>query len=418
MTHYTAIIIGGGPSGISCGHHLSRLGIDYLIIERAEMLQTWKNERWDSFYLVTPNWMTNIEALKEQIPFDNAYMSSGEIVKVLEAYLDFVNPAYMEQTRIDEVLKKDGKYMVYTNRGDFSCEHLVVATGMFNQPFVPQWGNGLPEEVLQIHSMDYKNTSQVAKGNVLVVGSGRSGIQIALEIKSELGAEVYLSVGSIVPLPVIYKNTNGVYWLNRLSGYKGNKEILSYTPEDLKQLNILNKMNQNLKSCQTQGVKLVGRMINARGTHLEFAADLPDTLAKAKAELASVTSRIDDLVAKEEITVSDFLLDDQFAELDHGQLEALTELDLVRDDIRTVIWCTGFKPDYTWLKRPIFDADGNIAFESEEIPEEHIYFCGLGLSIEKGAKSSFGVGLYAFEESAERAITALNRQRLAENSKR
>ena len=223
MKRHRVIVIGGGPSGITCGYYLSKRGIDYIILEKHEMLHTWKNERWDSFYLVTPNWMTYLPGFENEIPYNNEYMSKAEILNILERYLDYVAPKYAENTDIKSIERVSDLYHVHTNHGVYACEHIIVASGMYSEPFIPKVAEKVPPGIFQLHSSDYKSPNQLKPGNTLVVGSGWSGVQIALEIKQTLGTEVYLSIGSLSPLPAVYKNVHGVYWLNRLSGYADTK---------------------------------------------------------------------------------------------------------------------------------------------------------------------------------------------------
>lgn len=406
MKLYKAIIVGGGPSGISCSYHLKQAGIEHLIIEKNEMLHTWKHERWDSFHLVTPNWMTNLPGVDHLIPYNNEFMSKSEIEDVLLQYMYYVEPNYVENTHIIHVKKKADHYALKTDQGMFYAEHIIVATGMFNKPFMPELSNQIPDDVYQFHSQGYKNPSQLKPGNALVVGAGRSGIQIALEVSKELQCKTYLSVGSWTPLPTIYKNINGVYWLNRLSGYSTEKERLPYTNQDLLNQNILHKISQNLFQCQEAGVKILGRMIQIKDQSLIFSADLDRTLSTGKNYLKNLEHKINKMVKGEDnsIKYDELKFEDKISEI---EIASPTILDIEKEKIYNIIWCTGFRADYGWLTLDIFNEDGSINLIDGVKTNENVYFCGMGLQPEPGTKSSFGVGLFALVESAERAVKAL-----------
>lgn len=404
MKRHHVIVIGGGPSGITCGHYLNKRGLDYIILEKHEMLHTWKNERWDSFYLVTPNWMTYLPGFENEIPYNNEYMSKAEILNILERYLDFVAPNYAENTDIKLVERLGDLYHVHTNHGVYVCEHIIVASGMYSEPFIPKVSEKIPAGIAQIHSSDYKSPHQLKPGNTLVVGSGWSGVQIALEIKQTLETEVYLSIGSLSPLPAVYKNVHGVYWLNRLSGYTDIKQILHYKKDDFANPNILNKMSQNLVNCQKNEVKLIGRLVDVESCQLVFTENVRSAFIEANQYLESAKERIDALIQRESIHVSGTEFDLRLDLIDLEKLPGIPRLDLVSNKITNIIWSTGFKRNYSYIKRPIFDDSGLPILKDGVSTAENITFCGLELEVDRNIKSAFGVGLYAINESSKRAV--------------
>jgi len=255
--------------------------------------------------------------------------------------------------------------------------------------------------------MDYFNPEQLEEGSTVVVGAGRSGVQIALEVKQKKLYDCYLSIGSLTPLPTIYKNINGVYWLNRLSGYKEGKDHLPYRHEDLKNDNIVNKLNQNLYNCQREGVKLLGRMVSANSETIEFKENLKDIFKNADRYKKKIEVKVNDMVEGENFEISTPSVALDSTSVDHNDLEELKHLNLKQSDIKNIIWCTGFKPNYSWLTLDIFDEAGNINLTDGIRTTENVYFCGMSLQPDPETKSSFGVGLFALVESAKRAVEAL-----------
>lgn len=407
---YPVVVIGGGPSGVACVRHLKMKGIKSLLIEKKDMLQTWKHERWDSFYLVTPNWMTNLPGLEDEFPYDNEFMSREEIYMWLNRFLDSVDPDYIDHTAVYRLYGKAGAYTLETSAGRVRCERVIVATGMFNKPYTPVMSLLLPSSVNQIHSSEYFRPDQLAPGNVIVVGSGRSGVQIALEIRKETNRDVYLSVGSLTPIPVIYRNVNGVYWLNRLSGYKRGKEILTYGVPDLHSDNIRNKISQNLFTCEKAGVVMVGRLVGVESGKVKFADNLCEVLEAGANYLRDMEKLIDDEIARSGLVLDDRHIDFNLRALDCHALNPVLSIDVDRENIGNIIWCTGFRPDYGWIDLEIFGSDGMPILPDGYSTHEEVYFCGMGLQPDKTMKSSFGVGLYAFDESAMRAVDALVRR--------
>lgn len=407
MQNYKVIIIGGGPSGITCSYYLKKYGLSHLMLEKREVLHTWEHERWDSFYLVTPNWMTNLPGMENELPYDNEYMSKKEILSLLKRYLNRVSPNVQAHTNISEIRYQDGFYEVTTDRGVFYAEHIIVATGMYSRPYVPSLHEDLPKNIYQVHSSLYKNPLQLEKGNTLVVGSGWSGIQIAMEIKAQTKSEVYLSLGRISALPTLYRNIHGVYWLNRLSGYNHEKPVLSYRKEDFQNQNIVMKMNQNLEACYQMGVHFLGRLMSLDHGVLQFSNSLGASIKKHAEDLNAVKEKIESLIQSENHNMPSGDLDRDLGILNPDDIPSKQGLSIENDQIRNVIWCTGFKRDYSWIKRPIFDESGLPELIDGVKTNENIYFCGLGLEVDRRLKSAYGVGLYAIDESAKRAVMAV-----------
>ena len=348
--------------------------------------------------------MTHLPGLENEIPYNNEYMSKSEILAILERYQKFVNPVYVENTVIQEIVLEGSVYKVYTNKGDYCCDHIIVASGMYSEPFIPKVSEKIPAEINQMHSSDYKNPCQMTPGNVVVVGSGWSGVQIALELKKALQNEVYLSIGSLSPLPVVYKNVHGVYWLNRLSGYANVNPILNYKKEDFTNPNILHKMGQNMVECQKNGVHLVGRLLDREGNKLIFNDNIRSVFKEAEKYIDTAKQKIDALIEKEHITTGGNEFDLRLDRVDLDAITPLAELDIHAHHITNIIWSTGFRRNYSYIKRPIFDENGLPLLIDGVATTENITFCGLELEVDRNIRSAFGVGLYAINESSKRAV--------------
>lgn len=408
---YPVIIIGGGPCGLAASYYLKEKGIKHIIIEKNEMLQTWKNERWDSFHLISPNWMTNIPGIKSRIPYNNEYMSGKEIYKYLKEFMDMVDPDYLENTSINKLYKAESLYKLETDQGIFHAQKVIVAIGLFNQPFIPPVAEELGKDIYQVHSSQYKNPNQLKPGGTLIVGGGCSGVQIALEVKQHTENAVYLSLGSMRPIPVIYRNVNGMYWLNRLSGFSSGKPILPYRDKDLCNKNIQNVISQNLFSCLASGVKLTGRLTKGQGTELMFSNSLCNALERSNTYMRSIEKRIDKEIKRMALNLPSLQVDFNLKTINCDNINLIQKLDMIEHDIQNIIWCTGYKPDYSWIMLDIFNALGEPELIDGYATKEDVFFCGLRLLSESKEKSTFGVGLYAFAESAKRAVEALTAKR-------
>lgn len=416
--NYDVLVIGGGPSGLSSAYYLEQMGMDYCVIERGTLLSTWRNERWDSFTLVTPNWMTRLPGMEDAAPGDNQFMTLKEINALLTAWVAHFEPKVMEgvaatslRALTDEEqaampvapYDRPPRFVVETTAGTFHAHDVIVATGQYNQPFIPAASKEIPAGVKQLHSVSYKNPSQLADGGVLVVGGGRSGIQIALELR-QTGRDVWLSLGTQRPIPDAYDNVNGVYWLNRLSGFAKLDRGVEYGPDDLERLEIVEKLRQNLAACQQQGVTLVGRLTGFRDGALTVRPNLIETLKEAETYLQRFIAEIESHIAREGLGKPEKALDLNLPRLSWAALEETEHLDLAETGIATVIWATGFRPNYQWVGVPVFADDGQLIHEAGRTSADGLYFTGVELNPGFGGTSPYGIGFYSFGEDARRVV--------------
>lgn len=405
MNRYNTIIIGAGPSGLCCSYYLKEAGIDHVILEKHTLLHTWKNERWDSFSLVTPNWMTRLPGMEDQFPQTNEFMTKSEIVSVLSAFAERVNPDVIEHTHVQSIQKKADLFSIDTNHGSFQASHVIIATGLFNTPKIPACSHQLPDSIQQMHSVDYKNPQQLIDGNVLVIGAGRSGVQIAYEIKNQTSRKVWLALGTLRPIPPVYQFTNGVYWLNRLAGFTHFNDSLPYAPEDVENHNIMSKMIQNLGGCVESGVTLTGRFQGYDHHAFHFCENLIESLEDGRKYLQQFEQVIEQHIEQHQLPP--YSSDHPF-ELPELQKKHLKEVRVLHQDtcqITNVIWCTGFQPDYSWIHLDVFAKDGFPIHSHGKTDCEGLYFTGLSLDPGFGGKSGFGIGLFAIAEDAHRVVT-------------
>jgi len=405
MKHYNTIIIGAGPSGLCCSYHLKEAGIEHLILEKDTLLHTWKNERWDSFNLVTPNWMTRLPGMEDSTPSNNEFMTKQEIVDVLEAFAKGINPTILEHTSVREINQEDTTFKLETNHGSFSADHVIVSIGLFNTPKIPECSKHVPDSILQLHSVDYKNPSQLKEGNALVIGAGRSGVQIAYEIKKDTPRDVWLALGTLRPIPPIYAFTNGVYWLNRLSGFTHFNDSIPYKTSDTNNQNIMSKMVQNLGGCVKLGITLTGRFNGYSDNGFYFEPNLHDALEAGKTYMTQFEKEISNHIQDHDLSVSHEQSPLDLPELQKHNLEETAFLSKDTCNIKNIIWCTGFKPDYSWIHLNVFDSNGYPIHSHGKTDINGLYFTGLSLDPGFGGTSGFGIGLFAIAEDAKRVVS-------------
>ncbi|MDC5702926.1 NAD(P)-binding domain-containing protein, partial [Acinetobacter baumannii] len=251
------------------------------------------------------------------------------------------------------------KFEIETNLGKTTAKQLVVAAGGYHTPIYPKLSETLPENVLVIHSEQYFNVDQLPEGNVLVVGSGQSGAQIAEDIHLA-GKKVYLSTGDAPRCARFYRGKDVVTWLFEMGYYETTVKDHRYSEE------VRNSTNHyvtgrdggrdiDLRKFALEGMQLFGRFEDFQNGQLVFRPDLNQNLDMADATYNRINASIDDYIAKNNITT------DEPASVYHPLWipeQEITHIDLAAENITSIIWCIGFKPDYSWIDLDIFQSNG------------------------------------------------------------
>jgi len=211
--HVPAVIIGAGHAGLAMSACLSGLGIDHLVLERGEVANSWRTERWDSLRLLTPNWQSRLPGHRYAGPDPDGFMSMPEVVDFVAGYAKLIDAPVRTQTTVTRLARSDAGYTVETDRGTLATRAVVLASGASNLPAVPAVRGALPEDVASLTPMDYRNPGDLPPGGVLVVGASATGVQLAKEIHDS-GRSVTLSVGEHVRLPRLDRGRDIQWWMD------------------------------------------------------------------------------------------------------------------------------------------------------------------------------------------------------------
>ena len=213
MRFATTVIIGAGQSGLAMSKHLTARSIDHVLIERGEVGNSWRTERWDSLRLLTPNWQSRLPGYAYEGDDPDGYMTMPEVVSYLERYAKASGAPVQSETRVSRVHRTDTGYEVTTDRGLWRCRTLVLASGACNVATVPALAAGLPRNLANLTPMEYRNPDTLPLGGVMIVGASATGVQLAREIKAS-GRRVVLSVGNHVRLPRLYRGRDIKWWMD------------------------------------------------------------------------------------------------------------------------------------------------------------------------------------------------------------
>ena len=360
MSHeIDTVIIGGGQAGLAISYYLSQEDREHVVLERAPAVaHAWRNQRWDSFTLVTPNFQVRMPGAEYEGSDPYGFMSLAQVIEYFDDYVKRFRLPVHCGVEVFTVEQMGPSYLVRTSEGSYLAENVVIATGLYQSPKIANYSQEIPEAILQMHSMHYRNPATLPKGAVLVVGTGQSGAQIAQELYQS-GRKVYLSIGSAGRVPRRYRGKDINDWFTRMGMFDTKVEELK-SPRDKFQAHpqISGKnggQSLNLHKFAHDGVVLLGHVREARDGHLILAPDLKETLAKVDQFEIEALKKIDDYIARTGLTApaeSVPKLHDGYAQ------EVRTDLDVQSSDIATIIWATGYNFDFSLVKLPVVDADG------------------------------------------------------------
>ena len=382
MEHVETVIIGGGHAGLTMSYSLSQLGREHMILERGRVGERWRSERWDSFHFQFPNWTIELPGYKYQSEEPDAFAPGREIVRFLDQYAALIKAPMrcgVTVTSLEQSSRAE-RYLVHTQDGTIEAANIVIATGPFQRPAIPSVSAQVPPDLFQVHSSKYRNSDQLPPGAVLVVGAGSSGGQIAEEL-IESGRQVYLSVGRHRRVPRRYRGRDYVWWSSEIGVLDQTVDMLPSPEAKNWPLPLLTGVNGghdlDLLRMAVGGVTLLGHLQSVSGNTLIIAPDLKETLARADVWFTDFKKLVDEYVTKTGMNVPEEKhSDEEVAEPDEIS-QPILEPDLKAAGIASIIWATGFRYDFDWVKVPIFDNTGEPVHRRGVTSFPGIYFLGL-----------------------------------------
>ncbi len=315
---YEVVVLGGGQAGLAMGYYLARQGRRFIVFERGDSIAPAWRERWDSLRLFTPRGYSSLPGLP--FPGDpDDYPTRDEVITYLERYAEEFDLPLELNSPVHRLSRRDDRWFVLELDGrTITAAQVVVATGPFQTPYVPELATELHRDVWQAHSTGYRRPADVPQGTVLVVGGGNTGFQIAKELSTT--HKVVLSVGSRQkPLPQRVAGRDLFWWLTKT-------RLINLTVES--------RLGRRLKDRDT----LIGS--SPRELTRRYGVEL-------KPRAIRVSGRT--------VTFED-----------GGELKA-----------DAVIWATGYRPDYSWIDLPIFDPDGRLRHRRGVTDVPGLFFLGL-----------------------------------------
>ena len=374
------------------------------MLERGEVANSWRHERWDSLRLLTPNWQARLPGYRYEGPDPDGYMTSAEVIAFITRFAEVNAAPVRTQTPVTAVRKIEDGYEVVTGQGELRCRTLVLASGACNLPSIPALRQGFPSSIVSIAASEYRHPDQLPERGVLVVGASATGLQLAQEIHRS-GRHVTLSVGEHVRLPRTYRGRDVLWWMEASGIWDQRYDEIDELPRARKLpspqlVGTPDRATLDLNTLNDAGVDLVGRLAAVRDGRLLFSGGLRNLFALADLKMDRLLDTFDEWATAHGI-------DDEVGppeRFEPTRMPAVSrlDLDLRGGAIASVVWATGFHPDYRWLEVPVIDHKGHLRHDGGVVDAPGLY--ALGLPVLRRRKSTF---IHGAEDDARDVIAHL-----------
>ncbi len=337
---------------------LSERSIDHVVLERHEVANSWRSERWDSLRLLTPNWQCRLPGYAYAGSDPDGFMTMLEVVDFITQYATTFSAPVAAGTTVTSMRRTEDGYILTTDQGVWRATAVVVATGAFNVPKVPEVAAGVPSTVATLTPMEYRNADQLLEGGVMVVGASATGVQIAAEVQRS-GRQVVLAVGEHVRGPRMYRGKD-IHWWMEAAGvlderYDEVDDIVRARRVPSMQLaGSDERATFDLNALMGIGVRPVGRLAGINGGQAQFSGSLRNKCELADLKLSRLLDTLDEWATMNGLDTS--VAPPHRFEPTAVDASPPLQLDLCSGEIKTIIWASGFRPDYSWLDVDVLDA--------------------------------------------------------------
>ena len=389
LQHVDTVIIGAGHAGLAMSRCLSDRNIEHVVLEKVDVANSWKSERWDSLRLLTPNWQSRLPGFAYDGDDPDSFMDVPEVIKFIERYADVISAPVHTRTNVTSVYRAGDDYQIDTNNGTWRCRTVVIATGACNIANVPPLSASVPSAIDTVTPMDYQNPNQLREGGVLVVGASATGAQLADEIERS-GRPVTLAVGEHVRMPRMYRGQDIFRWMESTG-------VLDERYDEVDDINRARnvpspqltgspeRLTLDLNALTGIGVKIIGRLVGINDGKAQFSGSLRNNCALADLKMNRLLNTIDEWISENEL--------DNEAQPRHRFATTIVEdspplgLDLNNGQIGTIVWATGFHSDLSWLDVPVINRKGSIRHNGGVVDSPGMYL--MGMTFLRRRKSSF-----------------------------
>lgn len=383
-------IIGGGQAGLSTSWYLTQAGVDHVVLEAGRVAETWRSRRWDSFCLVTPNWSVKLPGGTYAGPDPDGFMPLAELVSHFDRWAASFKAPVREHCAVTSLEVDDkGGFVLSLADGKMRARTVVVASGAYQRAHRPGGAESLPKGLNQIFAEEYSNPAALPPGAVLIVGSGQTGCQLAEELFED-GRKVFLSCGRCPWSPRVINGRDLVWWLANTGFAERGPDQLPTPAARL----IGNPQatghggghDLHFRTLHQLGVELVGHFQGADAGRILFADDLAESVDSSDFLFNFMKKYFENYCATQSMPPPDLETPEPM------RVNARTELDIAKEGISTVIWTSGYRPDYGWVNLPVFDEMGFPVTKDGRSDVPGLYFMGVHWMRKQKSAILLGVG--------------------------
>jgi putative flavoprotein involved in K+ transport len=380
MMQTTAVVVGAGHAGLAMSRRLTERSIDHIVLERGEVANSWRTQRWPTLRLLTPNWQTRLPGYDYAGDDPDGYMPVTDVVATITRYAGLVGAPVRTATTVRTVRAAPEGFEIRANGDVLRARAVVLATGACNLPAIPGVADAVPSSITTLTPLTYRDPGQLPDGGVLIVGASATGIQLAAEIHRS-GRPVTLAVGEHVRLPRTYRGRDIFWWL----------EATGLLAERYDQIDDLTRarhlpspqltgtpqaVTTDLNTLTALGIRIVGRLGRITDGVAQFSGALANTCVLADLKMNRFLNRADQWATASGLD-DDLPPPHRFAPTRVDPRTPL-ELDLTSGEVTTVLWATGFRPDHSWLDIPVRDRTGRLRHDGGVITgAPGLYVLGL-----------------------------------------
>jgi putative flavoprotein involved in K+ transport len=384
----TAVIVGAGHAGLAMSRRLTERSIDHVVLERGEVANSWRSERWPSLRLLTPNWQTRLPGQAYGGDDPDGFMPAADVVATLSRYARFISAPMCTGTTVEAVRAVPEGFQIQAGDALLRTRAVVLATGACNRPAIPALADAVPASVTTLNPLTYRGPSELPRGGVLIVGASATGVQLAAEIHLA-GHPVTLAAGEHVRLPRSYRGRDIFWWLEKTG-------LLAERYDEIDDLTRARHLPSpqltgapgatfsDLNALVAHGIRIVGRLGRITDGVAQFSGSLTNTCKLADLKMNRFLTRADEWATAS--GVDDELPPPERFTPTQVDPRAPLQLNLTTGEINTVVWATGFRPDYSWLDVPVVDRTGRICHDGGVVTgAPGLYVLGLPVLRSRGS---------------------------------
>ncbi len=379
MIRTTAVVIGAGHAGLAMSRRLTDRCIDHLVLERGEVANSWRTQRWPTLRLLTPNWQTRLPGHPYHGDDPDGFMPAADLAATLADYAQLINAPVRTATTVHTVRAAPGGYQIQAGDDLLCAQAVILATGACARPAIPAIAQAVPAGMTTLTALSFRDPGQLPDGGVLVVGASATGVQLAAEIHRS-GRPVTLAAGEHVRLPRSYRGRDIFWWLEATGllaeRYDQIDDLTRARHLPSPQLTGTPHTTTDLNALSAQGIQIRGRLGRITGGTAQFSGSLANTCKLADLKMNRLLTRADQWATT--AGLHDHLPPPHRPPPTRVDPHTPLELDLTTGQITTIVWATGFRPDHSWLHLPVHDHAGRIRHDGGVLTDTPgLYVLGL-----------------------------------------